>query len=152
MQREQSFTMQMLMGRSKEEIRGGQKTQRRDTGMRSWMRGEKQEGGIPKRKQLWETRINSQVHKCTINDDKETARATNQGEVIRKKEEHYSDEFARAQYWMSPEARILFGFDDNNSPDVAEGLNNRIELLKRVNQSELGYELVLKMTEFSATV
>jgi hypothetical protein len=71
--------------------------------------------------------------------------------MVQEKEETCNDEFGRAQYWMSPESRILFGFDDNNSSDMVEGLNKRIELLKRVNQSELGYELVLKMTEYSAS-
>ena len=71
--------------------------------------------------------------------------------MTRGKEETCSDEFVKAQYWMSPEARILFGFDYNDSFNMVEGLNKRIELLKRINQSELGYELVLKMTVYSAS-
>ena len=46
-------------------------------------------------------------------------------------------------YWRSPEANKLFGFDLYPHCDVVAGLEERIDLLKKVNASENGYQLVL---------
>ena len=46
-------------------------------------------------------------------------------------------------YWQSPEAKKLCGFDAYPNVDVVAGLEERIELLQKVNTSENGYQLVL---------
>lgn len=49
----------------------------------------------------------------------------------------------------STEAWIHFGFDDNNPLIKIERLNNKIDWLQWVNQSDIRYQLVLKMTDHS---
>ena len=46
-------------------------------------------------------------------------------------------------YWQPPEAKKLFGFDSYLDVDVVEGLEERIQLLQKVNESENRYQLVL---------
>ena len=46
-------------------------------------------------------------------------------------------------YWQPPEAKKLFRFDSYLDVDVVEGLEERIQLLHKVNSSENGYQLVL---------
>ena len=46
-------------------------------------------------------------------------------------------------YWQSPEAKKLFGFAEYPGVDVVAGLEERIDLLKKVNLYENGYILVL---------
>ena len=48
-------------------------------------------------------------------------------------------------YWKSTEAKKWFGFADYPGVDVVAGLEERIDLLKKVNSYKNGYKLVLPM-------
>ena len=49
-------------------------------------------------------------------------------------------------YWTSPEARKLFGVVDDGDIDVVDVLQERIQLLRKVNETEDGYQLAIPQT------
>ena len=49
-------------------------------------------------------------------------------------------------YWLSMEVKTLFGFADYPGVDVVAGLEERINLLKKLNSYGNGYKLVSPMT------
>mmetsp|Transcript_27620 Transcript_27620/g.59008 ORF Transcript_27620/g.59008 Transcript_27620/m.59008 type:complete len:743 (+) Transcript_27620:485-2713(+) len=63
------------------------------------------------------------------------------------------DDNTKNIYWQSSEARKLFGFFGDGDEDinvVVEGLHERINLLKKVQEDDDGYQLVIPMTEDSS--
>jgi hypothetical protein len=55
-------------------------------------------------KASWGNKNNSQVHECRIDEEMETTGGKSEGVMMRERDETCSDEFAQAQYLMSPEA------------------------------------------------
>ena len=60
-----------------------------------------------------------------------------------------ADEKEKYVYWLSNEAKKLFGGNYDGTSDVRGILRERISILQQVNQSMDGYQLVIPMTEDS---
>ena len=59
------------------------------------------------------------------------------------------EQLQRDSYWESPEARKLFGFPPDADIDVAEVLLEIIALLRKVNEREGEYQLVIPVCDGS---